>query len=207
MIRTDGTKSHIDLTARNDLNGVSIAVGYLPESYINFGWFGPPVVMFFLGILLGLFDKIFLRPGSGLLLNSVGVALLPQLLPVEAQLAQYIAGVGQQVAVALITLAPMFDLHRNEAYRGARSFFAAGTNYKEAATCANWKSLTGRVFASTLISSRGVNLCPRLCRSHYEATAIILRIWCFQDFLALTFVPKRLQTGGIGQCWPKAQAD
>ena len=119
------------MTVRNDLNGVSIAVGYLPESYINFGWFGPPVVMFCLGILLGLFDKIFLRPGSGLLLNSIGAALLPQLVPVEAQLAQYIAGFGQQVAVALITLAPMFDLHRNESYRGARSFFAAGTNFKD----------------------------------------------------------------------------
>jgi len=107
------------LTARNDLNGVSIAVGYLPESYINFGWLGPPVVMFCLGILLGLFDRIFLRPGSGLLLNSIGVALLPQLVPVEGQLAQYIAGFGQQIAVALITLAPMFDLHRNESYRDA----------------------------------------------------------------------------------------
>jgi hypothetical protein len=119
------------LTVRDDLSGVSIAVGYLPESYINFGWFGPPVVMFCVGILLGLFDKIFLRPASGLLLNSVGVALLPPLLLVEAQLAQYVAGFGQQVAVALITLAPMFDLHRNEAYRGARSVFATGTNYKK----------------------------------------------------------------------------
>jgi hypothetical protein len=119
------------LTARNQLNGVSIAVGYLPESYINFGWFGPPVVMFCLGIFLGLFDKLFLRPGSGLLLNSVGVALLPQLLPVEPQLAQYIAGIGQQVAVALIALSPMFDLHRNESHRGARSFFAGSTNYQE----------------------------------------------------------------------------
>ena len=119
------------LTARNDLNGVSIAVGYLPESYINFGWFGPPVVMFLLGILLGLFDKIFLRPGAGLLLNSVGAALLPQLMPVEGQLAQYIAGFGQQVAVALITLAPMFDLHRNASYRGVRSFVGAGVSYKE----------------------------------------------------------------------------
>ena len=122
------------MTVRDDLSTVSIAVGYLPESYINFGWFGPPVVMFCMGILLGLFDKIFLRPASGLLLNSVGVALLPQLLPVEAQLAQYIAGFGQQVAVALITLAPMFDLHRNESYRGAQSFFAAGANYKDGRT-------------------------------------------------------------------------
>ena len=118
------------LTMPNGLNGVSIAVGYLPESYINFSWFGSPVVMFCLGILLGLFDRIFLRRASGLLLNSIGVALLPQLLLVEAQLAQYIAGFGQQVAVALITLAPMFDLRRNQAYQGARSSFAAGTNYK-----------------------------------------------------------------------------
>ena len=119
---------------RDDLDGVSIAAGYLPESYINFGWFGPPVVMFCLGILLALFDKIFLRPSSGLLLNGIGMSLLPGLLPVDAQLAQYIAGVGQQIAVALITLAPMFDLHRNESYRGARSFFAAGANYKDGRT-------------------------------------------------------------------------
>lgn len=99
------------LTSRDDLNGVSIAVGYLPESYINFGWFGPPVVMFGLGILLGTFDKVFLRASSGLLLNSIGVSLLPGLLPVDPQLAQYIGGLGQQIAVALIAFAPMFEIH------------------------------------------------------------------------------------------------
>ena len=119
------------LTVPGDLRKVSIATGYLTESYINFGWFGPPVVMFCIGIFLGLFDKIFLHPSSGLLLNSIGVVLLPQLLQVESQLAQYIAGFGQEVTVALIALAPMFDLHRDEAYRGARAFFAAGTNYRE----------------------------------------------------------------------------
>jgi hypothetical protein len=119
------------LTARENLNGVSIAVGYLPESYINFGWIGPPVLMFCLGIVLGLFDRIFLRPSSGLLLNSIGVSLLPGLLIVDAQLAQYIAGVGQQVAVALIALAPMFDLRRNELHRGTRSFFTPAPNYRD----------------------------------------------------------------------------
>jgi len=83
-------------------------------------------VMFCIGVLLGLFDKILLRPRSGLLLNSIGVSLLPGLMPVDPQLAQYFAGVAQQVAVALIALAPMFDLHRKESYRAARSFFAAG---------------------------------------------------------------------------------
>jgi hypothetical protein len=119
------------LTDPRDLRSVSIATGYLTESYINFGWFGSPLVIFCIGIFLGLFDKIFLRPSSGLLLNSIGVVLLPHLLQVESQLAQYIAGFGQEVTVALITLSPMFDLHRNEAHRGARAFFAAGTNYRE----------------------------------------------------------------------------
>jgi hypothetical protein len=116
------------LTSRDDLNGVSIAVGYLPESYINFGWFGSPAVMFGLGILLGTFDKVFLRPSSGLLLNSIGVSLLPGLLPVDPQLAQYIAGLGQQILVALIALSPLFDLHSRS--RRARSFVVEGTFYK-----------------------------------------------------------------------------
>jgi hypothetical protein len=119
------------LTVPSDLNGVSIAVGYLPESYISFGWFGPPLVLFSLGMCLGFFDKFFLSPSSGLLLNSIGVSLLPGLLLVDAQLAQYIAGVGQQVIVAVIALAPMFDLHRHEGYPGARTFPALRTHSKE----------------------------------------------------------------------------
>jgi hypothetical protein len=87
-------------------------------------------VIFCVGIFLGLFGKIFLRPGSGLLMTSIGLALLPQLLQVESQLAQYIGGLGQQVVVALIALAPMFDLQGKEAHRGARAFFAANTDYK-----------------------------------------------------------------------------
>src|SRR5208337_4842303 len=109
------------LTAPRQLSGVSIAVGYLPESYINFGWFGAPVVMFCLGIFLGLFDKVFLRPSSGLLLNSIGVVLLPQLMSVEAQLAEYIGGFGQQIVVALIAMAPMVDLHR-QTHQEVRTF-------------------------------------------------------------------------------------
>ena len=118
------------LTDPRDLRGVSIATGSLTESYINFGWFGPPLVIFCIGIFLGLFDKVFLRPCSGLLLNSIGVVLLPQLLQVEAQLAAYLAGVGQQIVVAMIAMAPMIDLHR-QTHRGMRSFVAADINHKE----------------------------------------------------------------------------
>jgi hypothetical protein len=118
------------LTDRNDLHTVSIATGYLTESYINFGWLGPPLVVFCVGMFLGLFGKVFLRPGSGLLMTSIGVVLLPQLLLVESQLAQYLGGLGQQVAVALIALAPMINLQRNEAHRGGQVFLTGGTNYK-----------------------------------------------------------------------------
>lgn len=118
------------LTAPNQLNGVSIAVGYLPESYINFGWFGPPLMGFCVGILLGVFDKIFLRTSSGLLLNSIGVVLLPQLMSVEAQLAEYLGGFGQQIVVALIVMLPLLDLHRRK-YRGSQTLFAADKNYKK----------------------------------------------------------------------------
>ena len=118
------------LTDPRGLQRVSIATGFLTESYINFGWLGPPLVIFCVGIFLGLFGKIFLRPGSGLLMTSIGLALLPQLLQVESQLAQYLGGLGQQVVVALIAMAPMFDLKGKESHRGARAFFAANTDYK-----------------------------------------------------------------------------
>jgi hypothetical protein len=78
-------------------------------------------------MFLGLFDKIFLRTSSGLLLNSIGVVLLPQLMSVEAQLAEYLGGFGQQIVVALIVMLPLFDLHRRT-YRGLQTLFAADIN-------------------------------------------------------------------------------
>ena len=76
-----------------------------------------------------MFFKVFLRPSAGLLLNSIGVSLLPVLLPVDPQLAQYIAGLGQQILVALIVFAPMFDIHRSRS-RPTRAFVVADTSAK-----------------------------------------------------------------------------
>jgi hypothetical protein len=95
------------LTYRGEISSVSIAVGTLAESYINFGWFGPVLIIFPLGIFLGTIQRIFLRADSGLLFSSVGAVLVPQLLAVESQMAEYVAGLAQQVFVVLLVLIPV----------------------------------------------------------------------------------------------------
>src|SRR5262249_15998849 len=100
------------LTAPKDLQRVSIAVGTLTESYINFGWLGLPMIMLPLGMLLGFFQRIFLGAGAGLVLSCTGAALVPELLAIESQLGQYLAGIVQQIAVALLVLLPLLHFYR-----------------------------------------------------------------------------------------------
>ena len=97
------------LTLPRGLNNVSIAVGTLAESYINFGWLGPLLIMFPLGIFLGSVQRIFLHADSGLLFSSLGAVLVPQFLAVEAQMAEYVAGLAQQVFVVLLVLIPVLQ--------------------------------------------------------------------------------------------------
>jgi len=104
------------LTLPKDIENVGMAVGTVAESYINFGWLGPFLVMPCLGLLLGFFTKVFLRASSGLLLGSVGVALLPGLLSVESQMAVYIAGLAQQVLFAFLVLAPVITVTRRDVH-------------------------------------------------------------------------------------------
>lgn len=98
------------LTAPNSLSSVSIAVGSLAESYISFGWLGPLLIMFPLGYFLGSMQRIVLRLEAGLLFSCVGAALVPQFLMVEAQMAQYVAGLAQQMLVAVLVLLPVLKL-------------------------------------------------------------------------------------------------
>jgi hypothetical protein len=97
------------LTDRQNLTVVSIAVGSVAESYISFGWLGPLLVIFPLGIFLGTFERIFLHADSGLLFSCVGAVLFPQLLAIESQMAQYVAGLAQQIALILLVLIPTLE--------------------------------------------------------------------------------------------------
>jgi hypothetical protein len=109
------------LTLPKDIESVGMAVGTVAESYINFGWLGPFLIMPCLGLFLGVFQAVFLRAKSGLLLTSIGVALLPGLLSIESQMAVYISGLVQQIFFSLIVLAPVLELRRRKYYHLARA--------------------------------------------------------------------------------------
>jgi hypothetical protein len=104
------------LTSGAGLGSVSIAVGTLAESYINFSWFGPLLVMLPLGVFLGCVQLILLHHNSGLLLNSLGVVLLPGFLGIESQMAQYVAGLAQQVLIAMVVLAPVLEVRHRQKF-------------------------------------------------------------------------------------------
>lgn len=97
------------LTSPHELSSVSIAVGTVAESYINFGWLGPLLVILPLGIFLGTFERIFLHADSGLLFSCLGAVLVPQLLAIESQMAEYVAGLVQQIALVLLVLIPTLE--------------------------------------------------------------------------------------------------
>ena len=98
------------LTTEEALSRVSISVGLLTESFINFGWFGVVGIMFLAGVFFDFYQKTFLSNTSGVLMKGIGVILLPQFLAVESQMAQYVGGIVQQVVVTLIVMLPIIRI-------------------------------------------------------------------------------------------------
>jgi len=105
------------LSDSRQLSSVSIAVGTVAESYMNFGWFGPVLVILPLGVFLGSFERFFLYSDSGLLFSCLGAVLVPQLLAIEGQMAEYVAGMVQQIALVLLVLIPTLELRTQEGQR------------------------------------------------------------------------------------------
>jgi energy-converting hydrogenase Eha subunit B len=105
------------ITDRRHLSKVSMSVGSLAESYINFGWFGPPFVMLVIGLLLNILRRYFLDAGQGEFLHCLGIALLPILLTVGSQAAQYLAGIVQAVLLTIVILMPALCIPRPTAER------------------------------------------------------------------------------------------
>jgi hypothetical protein len=110
------------LTSEDELDQVSIAVGVLTESYINFGWVGVIGIMFIGGICLDFYQRTFLSQGAGIFLNALGIVLIPQFLAVELQLAQYLGGVLQQILLTIVVMLPIIY------FRHRRKELALATN-------------------------------------------------------------------------------
>jgi len=105
------------LTSQDNLGNVSIAVGVLTEGFMNFGWLGVIGVMFLLGVFFDFYQSTFLSKQSGVLLTALGVVLLPQFMAIESQMAQYLGGIVQQIALALIVMLPALNLSRKPAVK------------------------------------------------------------------------------------------
>jgi len=65
------------------------------------------LIMIPLGIFFDYFQHAFLARDSGWVFNAIGIALIPNFLAIESQLAQYLAGILQCVVVALFVLWPV----------------------------------------------------------------------------------------------------
>lgn len=96
-----------NLTLEENLSNVSISVGYLTESYISFGWVGIVAIMFLFGNFYGFFETCFLSANSGMLFQSIGIALLLPLLGIESQASVYLGGLIQQVLLTFLIFTPV----------------------------------------------------------------------------------------------------
>jgi hypothetical protein len=106
------------MTEEKNLEHVSISVGVLTESYINFGWVGVVIVMFGLGVLFDVLQCALFSFDSGHLLTALGIALIPRLLTIESQMAQYVGGLIQTIVLVLLVFSPVL-------YRCQRSVMPA----------------------------------------------------------------------------------
>lgn len=99
------------LTTEERLEDVSIAVGFLTEGYINFGWFGVVLIPFLVGIFFQYFQKNWLTQDSGLLMSSLGAVLVcTRFITIESQLGQYLGGLLQQIVLTLAAFLPVMTV-------------------------------------------------------------------------------------------------
>jgi hypothetical protein len=103
------------LTAEEELNSTTISAGLLAEGFINFGWVGVVGIMFAVGIFFDFYQRTFLAESAGVLMNGIGLILLPGFLAIEAQMALYLSGIIQQVAVLIVVMLPVVRILRPRA--------------------------------------------------------------------------------------------
>jgi hypothetical protein len=94
------------VTQQEDLDHVAIGAGLIPEAYMNFGWTGIPIVMCLAGVILGVFERIFLGHHAGAFASALGLAYVLQLLALNGQAAAYFGGMIQVIGLTLVIFLP-----------------------------------------------------------------------------------------------------
>ena len=94
------------VTLEQDLDHVAIGAGLIPEAYMNFGWPGIPIIMCLAGVILGIFERIFLWRDAGVFASAVGLAYVLQLLSLNGQAAAYFGGMIQIVGLTIAIFLP-----------------------------------------------------------------------------------------------------
>lgn len=94
------------VTKAQDLDHVAIGAGLIPEAFMNFGWVGIPVVMCLAGVILGVFERIFLGQHAGSFASAVGLAYVLQLLALNGQAAAYFGGMIQIIGLTVAIFLP-----------------------------------------------------------------------------------------------------
>jgi hypothetical protein len=95
------------MTTERNLDAVSISVGMLAEGYISFGWVGTALVMALVGVVLDCLAALLLTRDAGVLMKGLGMALLPGLVGVESQMAQYLGGIVQTALLSIAIILPV----------------------------------------------------------------------------------------------------
>jgi hypothetical protein len=99
-------QSAYGVTQPDDLDHVAIGAGLIPEAYMNFGWFGIPVVMCLAGIVLGVFERVLLGRQAGVFASALGLAYVLQLFSLNGQAAAYFGGMTQIIALTMVIFLP-----------------------------------------------------------------------------------------------------
>lgn len=95
------------VTSEAELGNVSIAIGFMTEAYISFGWFGVLIIMFLLGNFYRGVHDFFFQSSDAVLMPSIGVLSVVWLMRIETQLGLYIVSTIQAIVVSLLVLLPI----------------------------------------------------------------------------------------------------
>lgn len=98
------TSNFTGLTLAGTEQGTSISIGYVGESYIDFGYFGMFLPLFFWGAMLGLASRYFINHSriGGAIGGALAVAVLLPQISMEASITKSFGGLVVSVLVALL---------------------------------------------------------------------------------------------------------